>query len=83
MKSHRQRMTVREAKAKFSDVLDAASHGDEILVTSHGRPKARITSLQRTNRPLRIDLDWLKTMKVLRASTPAEVLIRKERDLGD
>ncbi len=33
---------VAEAKAKFSEMLRRAGDGEEIVVTSHGRPVARI-----------------------------------------
>lgn len=33
---------VAEAKAKFSEMLRRAGGGEEIVVTSHGRPVARI-----------------------------------------
>ncbi|MBM3634714.1 MAG: type II toxin-antitoxin system Phd/YefM family antitoxin [Actinobacteria bacterium] len=33
---------VAEAKAKFSEMLRRAGEGEEIVVTSHGRPVARI-----------------------------------------
>lgn len=33
---------VAEAKAKFSEMLRRAGAGEEIVVTSHGRPVARI-----------------------------------------
>ena len=36
-------LNVTEAKAKFSEVVDRASHGEEIIVTRMGRPVARIT----------------------------------------
>jgi prevent-host-death family protein len=36
------RVPVAEAKAKFSEMLRRAGEGEEIVVTSHGRPVARI-----------------------------------------
>ncbi|MGH9205999.1 MAG: type II toxin-antitoxin system Phd/YefM family antitoxin [Acidimicrobiales bacterium] len=34
---------IRELKAKLSEYVRRASEGEEILVTEHGRPLARIT----------------------------------------
>jgi prevent-host-death family protein len=36
-------LNVTEAKAKFSEVVDRASHGEEIIITRMGHPVARIT----------------------------------------
>ena len=35
---------VHEAKAKFSEILRRAGDGEEIVVTRHGQPIARITA---------------------------------------
>ena len=36
-------LNLTEATAKFSEVIDRASHGEEIIVTRMGHPVARIT----------------------------------------
>ena len=36
-------MTLSEAKATFSEVIDRVASGDEILITRMGKPIARIT----------------------------------------
>ncbi len=35
-------LTLTEAKAKFSDVVERAMHGEEIIVTKMGKPVAKI-----------------------------------------
>ena len=35
-------LNLTEAKAKFSDVVDRASHGEEIIVTRMGKPIVKI-----------------------------------------
>ena len=35
-------MQVREAKAKFSEALDSAEHGEPVTITRHGSPVAMI-----------------------------------------
>ncbi len=36
-------LNLTEAKAKFSEVIDRVSHGEEIIVTRMGQPVARIS----------------------------------------
>ncbi len=36
-------LNLTEAKAKFSEVVDRVSHGEEIIVTRMGHPVARIS----------------------------------------
>lgn len=35
-------MSIAEAKSQFSAVVERASSGEEILITKHGRPVARV-----------------------------------------
>jgi prevent-host-death family protein len=35
-------MSIREAKAKFSEAIAAAERGEAVVVTKHGRPVAQI-----------------------------------------
>ncbi len=35
-------LTLTEAKAKFSDIVERAMHGEEIIVTKMGKPVAKI-----------------------------------------
>jgi prevent-host-death family protein len=35
-----------EAKNKFSALLDRAEHGEEIVITRHGRPVAKLVPFQ-------------------------------------
>lgn len=37
---------VRELKAKLSFYLDLAQHGEDVVVTEHGRPVARLLGLR-------------------------------------
>jgi prevent-host-death family protein len=39
------RVTVREARANLSSLLDAASGGEEIIIERQGRPTARLVCL--------------------------------------
>ncbi len=37
-----------EAKAKLSEILDKVSEGEEIIITRHGKPVAKISAVART-----------------------------------
>ena len=80
MKSHA--FTVRDAKARFSALLDRVATGEEIIVTSHGKPKAKIVPFEPAT-VLDIDLRWLKAMPVGNRRTSSDALIRAERDERD
>jgi len=59
-----------EAKNRLSELLDAAENGEEIMITKHGRPVAKLVPVEKFDRA--------------RAREAAEWLIRtrKERSLG-
>ena len=57
---------VAEAKAKFSEMLRRAGEGEEIVVTSHGRPVARIVP-PADARPTREQ--WIADLMELRKRT--------------
>ena len=72
-------MSVREAKAHFSSVLDQVINGEEVVVTSHGKPKVRIVPIEPAV-PLEIDTHWLSSMRTAGRRHSAERIIRSERD---
>lgn len=57
---------VAEAKAKFSEMLRRAGAGEEIVVTSHGRPVARI--VPPANAPPSRE-QWIADLMELRKTT--------------
>lgn len=69
-------MQLREAKAKFSALVEAAENGETTLITKNGRPAARVApieqagSVQAERKPNLVD--YLMTM-------PAEIPIRRNR----
>jgi len=38
--------TLRESKAKLSELVERAASGEEVLITVRGRPKARLVAAQ-------------------------------------
>jgi prevent-host-death family protein len=43
-------MQIRDAKAKFSTLVDAAEHGHPTTITRHGRPAAVLVSIMDAKR---------------------------------
>lgn len=74
--------TVRTAKARLSELLDRAAGGEEIVITSDGRPKAKIVGLGPAPRPFRVNH---RLLRAGRGGTgrSADVLVRQERDTRD
>jgi prevent-host-death family protein len=49
-----------EAKNRLSELLEAAEHGEEIMITKHGRPVAKLTPVDNFDRAkAREAADWL------------------------
>jgi prevent-host-death family protein len=57
--------TLRESKTRLSELVNLASSGEEILITVHGQPKARILSV---SEPRSDTADWLRELSALRLS---------------
>jgi prevent-host-death family protein len=73
---------VRAAKAHLSELLDRAAAGEEIVITSDGKPKARIVPLGRPRVPYRAHWRLLEGPQKRRA-TRAEAIVRADRDGRD
>jgi prevent-host-death family protein len=72
--------SVREAKAHFSALLERAAGGEEITITWHGRARARILPVPVRSKPFHVDRAWLNSIPMRKNATPAEVLVRADRD---
>lgn len=74
-------MGVREAKDQWSAVLQRAREGEEIVVTSDGKPVAMVVPYKPAIRgkPFQPNWEHLRSMPVTPDSTPG---IRAERDSG-
>ena len=57
--------TLRESKTRLSELVNLASSGEEILITVHGQPKARILPV---SEPRSDTADWLRELSALRLS---------------
>jgi prevent-host-death family protein len=71
-------VSLAHAKAHLSDLLDKVESGEQVIITRHGRPVARLSAADRKPSPLR-------PLKAFRATMPrwrkaSAVLLRKIRD---
>jgi antitoxin (DNA-binding transcriptional repressor) of toxin-antitoxin stability system len=73
---------VRQAKARLSELLERAAAGEEVVITSDGRPKAKLVAVGAANVPFRVDRRLLGR-RVSKRGRPAEKLVREERDGRD
>jgi prevent-host-death family protein len=73
-------VTVVEAKAHLSELLDKVESGEEVTITRHGRPVAQISPVPRPKQPLRSLAAFRATMPRSRKSSAT--LLRKMRDEG-
>lgn len=73
-------VSVAEAKAHLSEILDAVERGENIEITRRGKPVATLTARRLQKRP--IDLSWLRsvTAEMTSPSVDSAELIRKMRD---
>lgn len=74
--------TVRTAKAHLSKLLDRAAAGEEVLITSDGRPKAKLVGVGTAPKPFRVNRALLR-VRPRRPGRRAEAFVREERDGRD
>jgi prevent-host-death family protein len=71
-------VTLVEAKTRLSELLDRVAAGEEIVITRHGRPAARIAAVSPPKQPVP-DLSAFRA-RMLRLRKPSHILIREMRD---
>lgn len=53
-----------EAKNRLSELLEAAEHGEEVVITKHGRPVAKLTPVDNFDRArAREAIEWMKEFR--------------------
>ncbi len=76
--------SVAETKNNLSELIGRAEKGEEIIITRHGRPVARISALAPLPQPLTdADLDWLAERRKGRgriATEDAGTFVSRMRD---
>jgi prevent-host-death family protein len=73
---------VRGAKARLSELLDRAARGEEIVITSDGKPKARLVAIEAGARPYKVHRELLRVGRN-KTGASADVIVRQERDSRD
>ena len=73
-------ISVREAKAQFSALVARAAGGEEITLSWHGQPRARLVPLHAAGDVFRVDREWLKSMPIRAHGKRSEDHIRADRD---
>lgn len=78
-------MSLRESKAKLSELVERASRGEDVLITVRGRIKARLTSAEAQEKKADRKA-WLKELRKLRkkndtgrVSISIEKILREQR----
>jgi prevent-host-death family protein len=57
--------TLRESKAKLSELVDAASRGEDVLITVRGKVKARLTRVIASETPVDGE-EWARELRAFR-----------------
>jgi len=75
-------VSLAQAKAGLSALLDKVEAGEEVVITRHGRPVAQLSPAARPKRPL--PLDELASFRagMPRLQRPSAELLREARDEG-
>ncbi len=68
------------AKAHLSELLDKVEAGEDVVITRHGRPVARLSPIKRPKRPLRSLAKFRAMMPAWRK--PSAKRLRAARDEG-
>jgi prevent-host-death family protein len=69
-----------QAKTRLSELLDKVATGEEVVITRHGKPVARVSAIVRPKQPLRSLAEFRARMPHWRGSSDA--LLRAARDEG-
>lgn len=75
-------VSLAQAKARLSELLDKVEAGEEVLITRHGRAVAHVTPVDPPRRPLPLAelAEFRATMPRLRR--PSAELLHEARDEG-
>lgn len=70
-----------EAKTHFASLLERAAKGEEIVITRHGTPVAKLTPMSADNRERRREA-IRRLMEFSKGQTLGDLTIRELRDEG-
>jgi prevent-host-death family protein len=69
-----------QAKTRLSELLDRVAAGEEVVITRHGKPVARVSAFAPPKQPVRSLAEFRARMPHWRRSSAA--LLRAARDEG-
>jgi prevent-host-death family protein len=67
-----------DAKTRLSELVDRAENGEEIVITRHGQPVARLSAMETPKKPIRSMAEFRARMPKLKESLSES--LRKVRD---
>ena len=73
-------INVRAAKDRLSSLLDLAASGEDVIITSDGQPKARLTSYKEKRKVFRVNWALLRSIPMVKGGKTSEEFIREDRD---
>lgn len=73
-------VTLADAKAHLSHLIDQVEAGEEVVITRRGQPVARITPVEKPKKPLKSLVEFRSRMPRWRKSSTE--LLREMRDEG-
>lgn len=65
-----------DAKARLSELVDRVELGEDIVITRHGRPVARLSATESPKKPIRSLAAFRARIAKLRNPTTSEVLLK-------
>lgn len=75
-------VSLAEAKAQLSKLIDQVEAGGEIVITRHGRPVARVSPIEQPKKPLDLDAIEKARNQLPPWSEPSAKILRHLRDEG-
>lgn len=73
-------VSLAEAKAHLSELLNSVEAGEEIVITRHGRAVARVSPLEKQKQPLPLERLAALRKTVPAWAEPSANLVRQQRD---
>ena len=73
--------SLRESKAKLSELVERASRGEDVLISVHGRIKARLTHAGTST--AKSNAQWIRELKALQKKYTKRVRGRAETILAE
>ena len=73
-------VTLADAKAHLSELVERATRGETVRITRRGKPVARIVAIDRAPRPIDLGAMIALTESMPKQAEPTESWIRSMRD---